>query len=447
MHTKMEDESTISKQDLIALVTKAIALLSVNPKNAIKLLHPYSPANGPVSVDYGIYTLQYALLFGEDIQKTYADENKSLPVKIGRLFEKCKTKNFDEYIKLLKWIAKEMKQVHEQMKRARVNLSMDSALYESLGALSTINPSEVEKLVLSLEINNPRHHLLANTYKDLYEISFFLELLANLIIISGGKKFSAKPFKDLKIDGRAITGEAGRLVKGNAINWLEKNPDTFLSTIIKSSYDNTLRNLLGGHNDYVFDSSSEIYRSKDGKVKFEYARVLTCLSNLELLISALRLDGLTRYFEDVKHPIKISEIGFIHMHPAKKKDTLIIAQYWSNFNRRTREDLPKIISFHEPLVKTINKYICLSFNKKFIFPYDFTFGVTDFSLSLMKSLLKKDKINIIVCAVAPKVSPFTYISKSTIIIDHKEFLVTNSLEAEVEIDKPNLEKLIEYLEN
>lgn len=316
----MTNKPDLTKQELIEIVNRAISLLLIHPDKAVKLLYPYVPANGPVAVDYGIYTLQYALLFGEDIQKAHADENKSLPVKIGGLFERCKLKNFDEYIELLEWVTKEMKQVHEQMKRAKVNLLIDVALYESLSTLSSLNPNAVEKLVLSLQITNPRHHLLGNAYKDMYEISYFLELLANLIIISKGGKFSENPFKGLVINRQPIIDRSGRLIKGNAINWLIGNADSFLGNIIKSSYDNKLRNLLGGHNDYVFDSARGIYISKDGKFKFDYARVLAYLSNLEFLFSALRLDGLTRYYEDAKLPAKIYEIGYMDWRFNNKQD-------------------------------------------------------------------------------------------------------------------------------
>lgn len=438
--------TSITKQSLIELLNKATSLLSIDPQKAIRIIHPYVPANGPVSIDYGIYSLQYALIFGENIQATKANENKSMPVKIGKLFEKCKSGNLTEYLKMLAWATKELKQVHEQIKRARVSMHIDSVLHESLSNLSSLNPSEVEELVLSLEITNPRHHLLANSYKDMYEISFFLELMANLLNISAGGKFSDTPFKGLIINGNPIL-DRGRLIKGNAISWIEENSDSFLREIVTHSYNNVLRNLLGGHNDYVFDSTAEIYASKNGKVKFDYGRVLAYLSNLELVFQALRLEALTRFYEDTKLPAKISEIGYIYWYFTKNKDKIIIAQYWSNFSKRDKSILPKTLSFYRLPMKREGKFISLGFDKKYIFPYDLRVIANNQSLDLMKSLLGKDKINITILSVAPVVSPFTQMSKTIIPLGSNKFLVVGDMEAEVEIDKPSLETLINYLEN
>ncbi len=444
--TRMTDKS-LNQNELIELLNHAISLLSSDHEKAVELLHPYIPVNGPVTIDYGIYSLQYALIFGEDIQKNYKSKNKTLPLIIRDLFEDCKTKNLKEYQKLLDWIKKEMPQVTEQIKRARVNLRIDSALQNSLGALSPFNPQAVHKLILSLHVDNPTHHLVGNAYKDLYEISFFLELLANLILISGGANFPQNPFDGLQINGRSLLDRAGRLVKGNAINWLESNSDISLKGIIQSCYDNKLRNLLGGHNDYVFDSSTQTYTSKDGKITYEYTKVFSYLSALELLIAGLRLDGLTRCFEDAEEPVELYDIGFTNWSFNKNRDELLITQNWSNFNLRDKTKPPTSISFYRLPVKREGKYICLGFNNNYIFPYDLRVRANESSLELMKSLFEKDTIKIVIVGVAPAVSPFTYMSKAKITLHSKEFLVTNELRTEVKIDKPGLKTLIEYLKS
>ena len=437
----------VSKRQLIECVNTAISLLDRNQEEAVKLLHPYVPVHGPVTIDYGIYTLQYALLFGEDIQKHREDFNNCMPVKITDLFEQCKTKNFNEYLKLINWIYGEMKSVHVQMKRSRVNLLMDSALYESLSLLSPMNPEKVKELVLSLQINNPSHHLLANTYKDSYEISFFLCFLGNLIVISKRGKFSKNPYKNLVINGKSLSDKKGRLIKGNVISWLVKNSDPFLKRVINSSYNNILRNLLGGHNDYIYDSASDTYVSKDGKLKFNLSHVFAYLSNLELLQSSLRLDGITRYFEDTKLPAKMSEVGFMDWRFSKDLKTIFILQNWANFSRRKLEksDPPKIISFYRLPIKRKGKYVCLGFNKNYIFPYDLRVKANDDSLRLMEGLMKLYTIKVAILSIAPKVKPFTNISTSEVEIEGKKFLITKKLETEMEIKKNSLTTLIDYL--
>jgi hypothetical protein len=245
----MSRQTDITAEELNARVSDAISFLENDPSEAIKLLYPYIPSNGSIEIDYGIYSLQYILAFGETTRNN-SDVNTNLPLKVNEIFEKCKTNNKDEYLKLIEWVKKWSKPVASQMKRAKVNIMTGLALSEALTLLSPINPTTVNKLISSLQVSNPQYHLLGNAYKDEFEINFFIELIGNLINISEGNSFSQKPFKGVQINCKSIVDKKGNIIKANAIEWIEKNSDTFFGEIIRSSYNSKLRNLVGGHNSY-----------------------------------------------------------------------------------------------------------------------------------------------------------------------------------------------------
>ena len=137
----------------------------------MKLLYPYVPINGPVAIDYGIYSLQYALLFGTDIQQSAKTKQITLPNEIGDLFDKCKNEYFNEYLNLLDWISNNMKEATNKIIRARVTDTIEASLHHVLSKLQVISPETVREIALGIRMDTPKYHVLANVYKDLYEIT------------------------------------------------------------------------------------------------------------------------------------------------------------------------------------------------------------------------------------------------------------------------------------
>ncbi|MCL4199711.1 hypothetical protein KJZ67_00020 [Patescibacteria group bacterium] len=440
----MSSNKSITSEELNELINTAITLLPNDFDKAVQLLHPYFPVNGPVTVDYGIYTMRYALIFGISILKS---KEKSLAAIINKLFEDCKSNYPNEYQKMLAWITQEMPQAVEQLKRARLNLLMDFALARSLAKLNTFSATEVQSVIASLQFPHPRSHLLANAYKDMYEVTYFFELLANLLQISIGKPFSSSPFKGKTIKGVPVTDRDGRLIKGRAINWLVQESSQELGVIIQSSYSNKIRNLLGGHNDYSFNELTGTYESKDGKLKYPYSEVLSYYSALELLVTALRLDGIIRPYEESDMPGEIWQVGFMNWSMKEPSEKILIMQNWSNFWRRPKGYSPKIISFYRVPMKREGKYVALGFDKKYFFPYDLRVVANEDTTQLMKGLLGRKTIEVTIVGLAPKVEPFTKISSQTYELEGKEFLIVGAKKATMEIDASALETLVNYLEH
>lgn len=445
--SKIKDNQLNDKQNLIQLMNKAISLLEINYDEAIKLLFPFVPCNGSVSIDFGIYSLQQALIFGEEIQQNFSKKAEiCLPIEIGKLFDKSKENN-NEYIKLMDWGLGEMKYVHDQMRRAHLSINIESSFHSTVEEMAISNPQKAGDLFLSLQINNPQYHLLANSYKDSFEIDFYLNLLGNLLIISKNGSFSKNPFDGKNVNGKSLTDKNHNLIKGNIINWLIDNSDQKLGQIIKFSYDNKLRNLLGGHNDYIYDLEKKVFYSKDKKINYPYFRLSATRSNLDMLQNALRLEILTRKYYEIVEPGKISEIGYMNYSFNNDVSEVLISQYWSNFNQRTIEDSIDSISFYRApfKLKGDEKRICLGFNKKYLFPEDLRVIANDESLKIMELLMKRDKLKIKIISVVPAVLPFTNMSKAKITVCENNFLILDELNTEVDIDKPALLSLIDYL--
>lgn len=447
--SKVKGSQLIDKQDLIKSMNKAISLLEINYDEAVKLLFPFVPCNGSVSLDFGIYTLQQALIFGEQIQQSLSKKDEiCLPTEINNLFDKCKENN-SEFTKLMEWSLGEIKYVHDQMKRAHLSIKIEDSFHSTVEEMALSNPQKAGDLFLSLQIDNPQYHLLANSYKDSFEIDFYLNLLGNLLTISKNGLFSKNPFDEKKINGNSLTDRNHNLIKGNVINWIIENSNEKLGKIIKYSYDNKLRNLLGGHNDYIYDLKKETFYSKDKKINYPYSRLSTTRSNLDMLQNALRLEILTRKFYEMTEPGKMADIGYMNWSFNKDASEVLISQYWSNFNQREIGDSPKIISFYKaPLkLKGEEKRICLGFNKKYFFPEDLRVIANNESLKIMELLSGRDNLKIKIISIAPNVQPFTNMSKAKITVFEKNFLVIDELNTEVDIDKPALLTLIDYLKN
>jgi len=436
----------VTQDNIHDILNKAISLLEKHPDEAVKLLYPYVPINGPVAIDYGIYSLQYALLFGTDIQQSAKTKQITLPNEIGDLFDKCKNEYFNEYLNLLDWISNNMKEATNKIIRARVTDTIEASLHHVLSKLQVISPETVREIALGIRMDTPKYHVLANVYKDLYEIDFFHVLLGNLVNISRGNVFSTTPFANLKMYGKDLVDKNGMLIKGLLIKWFESNTSGVLQQSIISSYNSQLRNLLGGHNAYVFDETNKIYYSADRATKYTYTELFSYLSNLERLMSALRLEGIIRHLEDSKHPAKIYDIGFMDWRINIEQQKVYVLQYWSNYWARKNIDLPKTINFYRIPFELDGKRIALAFDSKYIFPYDLRAFPSKDSIKLFKELSKLESINLIIHAVAPPVEPFTNISNTNVTIEGKDMLIIGESSTKVEIDKKSLDTLIRYLE-
>ncbi|KKP66100.1 MAG: hypothetical protein UR68_C0032G0012 [Candidatus Roizmanbacteria bacterium GW2011_GWA2_35_19] len=442
-------EVKYSKHEVVETLIKSFSLLETDFDKACDILFPYVPVNGPIAVDYGIYTLQYALTFGDEIleiEKSNPKSKFSMPGEVNEIITECQKKNINGYKELLVWSHEKIKLATDQMKRANATMS---AVYYSFDELVANNNKSYKKDLNLVQIKEMDHHFLVNAYKDLFEISFFLELLLNLQFIKNGENFSNNPFKNLKFNNKPIINKSSFLNKGLAVAYLNKVLSGSLKILLNSTFIPEIRK-LAGHNNYTFNKKTNTYIfNEQNKKQISFEFVSKCFTNLGLFENALRLELNKHYLEEFNQESpRVDKIGFMDWRFSKDEKEILILQYWSNFIRLQEQKPPEEISFYRIPLQTNDsiKRICLGFDKKYHFPYDLRVIANKLSLKLMKNLNKKNSITIKIIGVAPNVDPFSKMSKVLVSLRNRKMVVIGEITTHVKINHRNLNSLINFLE-
>lgn len=434
------DENTIpyTYNDVEDILEAGIDALDIDFDKARTILFPFIPANGPVAVDYGIYTLQYALMFGNEIlqiEKNNHQSDFSMPGELSEMFGRAKQK-MTLYEELVRWGHFKLKHATDQMKRANSMVTVSHIFQDATS--SNLKEAKIAKM---------SHTFLASAYKDLYEITFFLELLLNLHNIANNKAFSEKPFHGIKHTGKYIVGDNGFMNKGLALDWLKQQANDELKFLLSNTYNSDIRK-LAGHNNYTYSEPNETYILNDNEKELTKTYVSGMLTNLSLLQNALRLETLRHYYELESRELPgIWSIGYMDWRFNKDEDELLILQYWSNFIRHQEKTKPMRVSFYLSPAAGTRDSVCLSLDEPKQYPYDLRVIPSKQTLRHLERLSKKSDIDVILIGVAPMVEPFTKMSKTTVVLHRRELTVLNEMRLNLKVDKESLLSLIAFLKS
>lgn len=402
-------------------------LLAGNEKSARRFLRGHVPQMGYIDFHYGLYSLEEAIHFSDDLLNAKKWRYGVSVVKIlGGEFEKAHKTNAAELYKLLEWSKSYEKTTHAKMKNSDSGMDMARKLISSGIAK---NNEFVYKQAL-------------DAYKDKFEAETTIIVLANVVNIQNGLSFSDKPFKThwLRVNGLPIHN--GRdMKKGLAIEWLFQNSKGKYQSLIRDCYDVKARN-LSGHHGYTVNARYRRYEFGTETMSFKH--VLSKLQKISRLQLALYFRTSLALFEyDPDTSFDMADFGIMDWWFDEEKKILFIWQYFGNFNPSKPR---KSIGFYSPPAQGKEKMVSIHFDDQRVFPYDSRVKAGTGTRAAVTNIAKYEKVEAVLISVMPNIEPFnkeSWIPKTYVM--GKEMLVVGDKRLELQVDRAAAEKIANHL--
>lgn len=292
--------------------------------------------------------------------------------------------------------------------------------------------------------------LLAGEYKDRYEISYYLECLANLFAMKRGGAFSPQPFLGLRYKRCPLCTGQQRLLKGLAVRWLSDNaPSTDLRQVIDCAYKPGIRNLLGGHNSYRFDAATSRYVSLDGSESYTLQEVRELADYLDNLQTVLTIEvGRTYYVEFVP---TLRDLGILDVRWVLEGQVLRevgLLQCWANLHLRDSCcQLRSLAVLQSPVRHGGGCSITFMLDDHGLFPYDLRVSANAETLAVLKKLACHDTIRLTPIAVAPPIPDFVRRAQGFLEVASRPVYVLSSMSSVVRVRREPLLELVDDLES
>jgi hypothetical protein len=247
-----------------------------------------------------------------------------------------------------------------------------------------------------------------------------------------------------------VTDGRGNITKGLAINWLaQESPDPRLTDLIRKAYNSTIRNVIGGHNDYRYHEISQQYECLSDGRKYSLKDLAHTNKSLERFQQIIIIQsGLYIYRDQIPIPgLDIAVMGNMNARWSIDKgivQELIIFKYWANY--REYAEWPDLVTFMPSEVHSEQCSISLRFGDTWAFPYDLRIFANQETLTMLKALCHLDEVTIRVVAVCPPFHGLTMYEIGRTTIEGKDVSVLDETRLKAHVGKEEVARTIGFLE-
>ena len=414
----------------------ALALLAEGKaEDARHALHGYLPCMGPLDFDFALYCVEDALI----LPSTWRDGGTSSPMApVLDLFQQARATDRTQFVEFLKWFRTQTEEIGCQQH----NADAFRDLYLAVPDLPDVSPIRANDTI------GPS--LLAEQYKNIYEINYPLDALANLFHIRRGNGFRNRPYAGMEYHGTAITDRHGDVKKGLALRWLaDQSSDPNLTQLIGQAYDSAMRNILGGHNDYSYNEETQSYEELRGGSSFTMSQVRETTRALDALQQVIIVQsGLHLYRQGVLPGPDFSNFGnmdvrwLIDGSPVRE---IVVVKYWGNY--REIVQWPDCMTFApSPIRWPGHCSISLCIGREMCFPYDLRILANKNTLAMLRDLRQVDEISLRTLAVSPPIPSLADDEVGRISVAGSDLSVLADSSRRVGVDRDFISQTIEYVE-
>lgn len=445
------DSMSVLNSDMKRRVNDIILLTKTNRNFAYIRAKGLLPTDDPDNFDYSLYRLEFALSCQNYTLKSKADKKQDFMYQslqeFSKLFDKVKKINKTEYKKIIDFytnkdnmidIINKFNTAYSKVHEAD-NVLADEAYKRITKRFSPsfrgFGNSKKNALIL-------HYNLKMDAYQAYFEITWFLELLYNLIIVANGGNFTPSPFSRKRL----ITGEDVGTSKAFMVRKIiEESNYKELNKKIDKAYDNILRNGTSGHNDYSIDIEKMILTIKKNNVKYSINKINEIVVRLTSITHViLNLINVEKYQD--RHA-EFSLQGIMSLMRARINNKYLLGlqacQFWSNCDIDKKGENIKVLNLK---ISKDRKYIMFSHSEKM--PKNpFKFAPTKKFLELLTDIQNLDNIHYDRTIIAPRIQYFLNAAKREMNVMGEDYFVVGDTHFSLKINKSGIKKIIKLLKN